>query len=132
MGKAPGPMPRWLGNVLAWVLTQLGPKVPPVMDAYSTTMSVYVSRQGLEFGRYSLDYHTLRNYLYVQRHMGPARAAKHVPEFAKRVVAEYDARGGVSARCGCGSMDAAAAANRLAMEYDAPRPVARTKKGGAA
>ena len=56
--------------------------------------------QGLEFGRYSLDYHTLRNYLYVQRHMDPERAAKHVPGFAKRVVAEYDAQGGISARCG--------------------------------
>lgn len=27
MGKAPGPMPLWLGNILAWILTLVGPKV---------------------------------------------------------------------------------------------------------
>ena len=43
----------------------------------------------------------IRNYLYVQRHMGAARAADHIPEFAKRVVAAYDADGSVSKRCIC-------------------------------
>lgn len=40
----------------------------------------------------------IRNYLYVQRHMGAARAADHIPEFAKRVVAAYDADGSLSKR----------------------------------
>ncbi len=84
MGKAPGPMPRWLGNILAWILTRIGPK-------------------GLEFGRYSLDYHYLRNYLYVQRHMGEARAGRHVPSFVKKIVEEYDGKDGtVSKRYGGG------------------------------
>lgn len=43
----------------------------------------------------------IRNYLYVQRHMGAKRAAQHIPEFAKRVVAAYDADGSVSKRCQC-------------------------------
>lgn len=92
-------------------------------------------RQGLEFGRYSLDYHTLRNYLYVQRHMGPERAARHVPGFAKQVVAEYDKQGGVQARCGWGTWWCSVDVYncrliRLAMPYDVPRPRARVKKGG--
>ena len=51
MGKGPKPLPIWLGNILAAVLLRLGPK-------------------GLEFGRYSLDYHTIRNWLYVKRTWG--------------------------------------------------------------
>lgn len=39
--SAPKAMPMWLGNILADVLTRLGPK-------------------GLDFAAYSIDYHTLR------------------------------------------------------------------------
>ncbi|MGA1601298.1 MAG: Coenzyme F420 hydrogenase/dehydrogenase, beta subunit C-terminal domain [Prochlorothrix sp.] len=67
--KPQKPLPRWLGRLLAAVLTRLGP-------------------QGLEFARYSLDYHTLRNYLYVTRHRGPAGLAQ-VPAYARSIVAEY-------------------------------------------
>lgn len=45
------------------------------------------------------DYHYIRNYLYVQRHMGARRADQHMPEFAKRLVAMYDKDGAVSKRC---------------------------------
>ena len=41
LGKAPSPAPRWLGNILAAVLTWLGSK-------------------GLEFAQYSIDYHYIR------------------------------------------------------------------------
>lgn len=41
LGKAPDPAPRWLGNALAWVLGLVGPK-------------------GLEFAKYSVDYHYIR------------------------------------------------------------------------
>ena len=41
LGKAPDPAPRWLGNLLAWVLGKVGP-------------------QGLEFAKYSIDYHYIR------------------------------------------------------------------------
>lgn len=79
LGRAPKPLPRWAGELLAKLLLRVGPK-------------------GLEFGKYSIEYHWIRNYLYVQRHMGPERAARHIPEFAKRVVAAYDADGSVSSR----------------------------------
>lgn len=79
LGKLRDPAPRWLGNVLAWMLTRLGPK-------------------GLEFGKYSIDYHYIRNYLYVQRHMGSQRASQHIPEFAKKIVAQYNRGGAVDKR----------------------------------
>lgn len=64
---------------MPWATQRLGPK-------------------GLEFGRYSIEYHILRNYLYVSRHMGPERAARHMPESAKRIVAAYDSDGAISDR----------------------------------
>lgn len=134
LGRAQGPAPRWLGNILATVLTWLGPK-------------------GLEFARYSVDYHYIRwgrgwaemaliiaaksdsvpglmggtgeqqslwldycvlipfelfclpappcrNYLHVMRHWGAERAQRHIPEYAKRIVAQYDKKGEVTARWG--------------------------------
>lgn len=39
-----------------------------------------------------------RNYIHVMRHWGPARAAQHIPEFARRIVGEYDKEGAVSKR----------------------------------
>jgi 7-hydroxymethyl chlorophyll a reductase len=79
MGQFRDPAPRWLGNLLAWLLELIGPK-------------------GLEFGKYSIDYHYIRNYLATVRNMGEARAAEHMPQFAKRIVQQYDGRGEVSAR----------------------------------
>ena len=72
------PMPIGVGRVLAWFLEKVGPR-------------------GLEFGRYSLDYHTLRNYLYVRRNFRPAHAEAHIPDTAKRIVAEYNKGGAVDA-----------------------------------
>lgn len=66
-------LPKPLGHLLAWLLTKLGP-------------------QGLEFARYSIDYHTLRNYLYVARHRGPGGLAQ-IPEYARAIVADYDQQG---------------------------------------
>ena len=74
-------MPVWLGNILARVLLALGPK-------------------GLEFGRYSVDYHFIRNWLYVNRNWAPGRVQEHVPDYARRLVAMYDSDSQVSARCG--------------------------------
>lgn len=55
-GKGPSqPVPRFIGNLIVFVLNLIGPK-------------------GLEFARYSLDYHTIRNYLYVNRTWGKQRA----------------------------------------------------------
>ncbi|WIA38743.1 hypothetical protein OEZ86_002042 [Tetradesmus obliquus] len=79
LGTFQDPAPRWLGNIIAWILNLVGPK-------------------GLEFAKYSIDYHYIRNWLYVNRHMGAARAARHTPSFAKAIVQQYDTKGEVSAR----------------------------------
>ena len=80
LGRGPEkPAPRFVGKLIAWILTKIGPR-------------------GKEFGMYSLDYHTIRNYIYVNRTWGAARAAEHVPEYAKKIIREYDVDGAVTAR----------------------------------
>ena len=81
LGRGPtSGAPRFVGNALAYVLEKVGPK-------------------GKEFGMYSLDYHTVRNFLYVKRHFGSdARANQHVPGYARRIVDEYNENGAVDAR----------------------------------
>ena len=69
-------LPKFLGQILAWILTKFGPK-------------------GLEFGKYSIDYHTIRNYLYVKRHWGK-KADRHIPGYSKAIVDEYDGDGKIS------------------------------------
>lgn len=70
------PMPKILGKLLAWILTKMGP-------------------QGLEFAKYSIDYHTIRNYLYVKRNWGK-KATQHIPNYAQAIVAEYNQQGKIS------------------------------------
>ncbi|KAF6262368.1 coenzyme F420 hydrogenase [Scenedesmus sp. NREL 46B-D3] len=79
LGTFQDPAPRWVGNIIAWILNVVGPK-------------------GLEFAKYSIDYHYIRNWLYVNRHMGASRAARHTPSFAKAIVQQYDGKGEVAAR----------------------------------
>jgi len=79
MGQFRDPAPRWVGNTIAWLLNAIGPK-------------------GLEFAKYSIDYHYARNWLYVHRHMGKERAQQHIPSFAKKIVAQYDSKGALTAR----------------------------------
>ncbi|RLM60722.1 7-hydroxymethyl chlorophyll a reductase, chloroplastic [Panicum miliaceum] len=75
LGKGPSrPAPRFVGNILAFLLNLVGPK-------------------GLEFARYSLDYHTIRNYLHVRRAWGKQRAEQHIPGYAKKIVEAYDRDG---------------------------------------
>ena len=57
-----------------------------------------VGPKGVEFAKYSIDYHYIRNFLSVQRAWGGKRASRQVPEFAKRIVAEYDDQQQVSKR----------------------------------
>lgn len=74
-GKGPSqPAPKFIGNLIAFILNLIGPK-------------------GLEFARYSLDYHTIRNYLYVNRTWGKRRADRHMPSYAKKIVAMYNQNG---------------------------------------
>ncbi|KAH7834475.1 hypothetical protein Vadar_016380 [Vaccinium darrowii] len=75
LGKGPSkPAPKFIGNLIAFLLNLIGPK-------------------GLEFARYSLDYHTIRNYLYTTRTWGKERADKHMPSYAKKLVATYNQNG---------------------------------------
>ncbi|KAK6929663.1 Coenzyme F420 hydrogenase/dehydrogenase beta subunit, C-terminal, partial [Dillenia turbinata] len=75
LGRGPSkPAPRFIGNLLAFILNLIGPK-------------------GLEFARYSLDYHTIRNYLYVNRTWGKQRADTHMPSYAKKIVNMYNKDG---------------------------------------
>ncbi|KAF6144355.1 hypothetical protein GIB67_024582 [Kingdonia uniflora] len=74
-GKGPAqPAPKFVGNLIAYILNLIGPK-------------------GLEFARYSLDYHTIRNYLYVNRTWGKQRADRHIPSYAKKIVEMYNQNG---------------------------------------
>ncbi|KAI5348255.1 hypothetical protein L3X38_001142 [Prunus dulcis] len=76
-GKGPEPAPKFVGNVIAFLLNLIGPK-------------------GLEFARYSLDYHTIRNYLYVNRIWGKQRADQHMPSYAKKIVDTYNKNGEIN------------------------------------
>ncbi|GAX72952.1 hypothetical protein CEUSTIGMA_g407.t1 [Chlamydomonas eustigma] len=80
MGKLRDPAPLPVGNLIAWLLNLVGPK-------------------GLEFAKYSIAYHYIRNYLYVMRNWGQQRAAQHIPDFALKIVKHYDnKKGEISAR----------------------------------
>ncbi|KAK4529751.1 hypothetical protein CCYA_CCYA02G0608 [Cyanidiococcus yangmingshanensis] len=62
-------LPRWIAEFLAVIIDRIGPK-------------------GLEYARFSIDSHFTRNYLYVRRRH-PEKLETHVPEYAKRIVAQY-------------------------------------------
>lgn len=63
--------PPWIGNILARLISRSLPT-------------------GLEFGRYSIDYHYLRNQLFVEDRMGPSRAERHIPKYAKAIMRRYE------------------------------------------
>jgi hypothetical protein len=136
-GRGPkAPAPRWVGELLATLLGWFGPKArrlrtrlrplslfccrprfasplarrPPPSLTPRTPDPQPPQKQGLEFAKYSIDYHFVRNYLYTVRNMGAARAATHVPPFARKIVDQYGA----------------AVAARLAMPgYKRPTPGAK-------
>lgn len=68
------PAPRPVGNLIAFLLQMVGPT-------------------GLEFGRYSLDYHTIRNYIHVYRTWGKERADQHTPSYSKKIIQMYNGNG---------------------------------------
>ena len=65
-------MPVWLGNIIADVLLSIGPK-------------------GLAFARYSIDYHTLRNFFHVLHHCrgDEERTYRKLPAPAVQIVQDY-------------------------------------------
>lgn len=62
-------LPMWAAKLMGVVIERIGPK-------------------GLEYGRFSIDSHFTRNYLYVHRNY-PEKLESHVPEFAKKIVGQY-------------------------------------------
>lgn len=65
-------MPRWLGQIMALALQRLGPT-------------------GVNFARYSIDYHVLRNFLYVLKAKGSREKAMMVlPQNARDIVEYYE------------------------------------------
>ncbi|MDB9315476.1 Coenzyme F420 hydrogenase/dehydrogenase, beta subunit C-terminal domain [Spirulina sp. CS-785/01] len=63
-------LPMWAAQLMGVVIERIGPK-------------------GLEYARFSIDSHFTRNYLYVKRNY-PEKLEDHVPEFAKRIVEQYE------------------------------------------
>jgi coenzyme F420 hydrogenase subunit beta len=62
-------LPMWLAKTIGVVINKIGPK-------------------GLEYARFSIDSHFTRNYIYTQR-QHPEKLEQHVPEYAKKIVAQY-------------------------------------------
>ena len=62
-------MPRYLGEIMATVMSSVGPK-------------------GVNFARYSIDYHVLRNYLHILDVWG-VEADRMLPKYAKAIVEHY-------------------------------------------
>ena len=79
LGHGPAPAPARVGALIARILTWLGPR-------------------GLAFGAYSVDYHALRNALYVKRFFPKARVGSHLPPHAVEIFRRYDTGGAISAR----------------------------------
>ena len=63
-------MPRLIGEVMAFIIGRVGPK-------------------GINFARYSIDYHLLRNYLHVLDAWGDKRANASLPKYATEIVEKY-------------------------------------------
>jgi coenzyme F420 hydrogenase subunit beta len=62
-------LPMWAAKLMGVVIEKIGPK-------------------GLEYARFSIDSHFTRNYLYLRRQY-PEKLEAQVPEYAKRIVAQY-------------------------------------------
>jgi len=63
-------LPMWAAKMMGVVIERIGPK-------------------GLEYARFSIDSHFTRNYIYLKRNY-PEKLEQHVPEYAKKIVAQYD------------------------------------------
>ena len=63
-------LPMWAAKLMGVVIEQIGPK-------------------GLEYARFSIDSHFTRNYINLKRNY-PDKVEQHVPEYAKKIVNQYD------------------------------------------
>jgi 3,8-divinyl protochlorophyllide a 8-vinyl-reductase (ferredoxin) len=62
-------LPMWVAKIMGVLIDKIGPK-------------------GLEYARFSIDSHFTRNYLFTKRNY-PNKLEQHVPEYAKKIVAQY-------------------------------------------
>lgn len=62
-------LPMWAAQLMCVVIGRFGPK-------------------GLEYARFSIDSHFVRNYLYIRRNY-PGKLAAQVPEYAHRIASQY-------------------------------------------
>ncbi|MBE9045733.1 Coenzyme F420 hydrogenase/dehydrogenase, beta subunit C-terminal domain [Pleurocapsales cyanobacterium LEGE 10410] len=62
-------LPMWAAKMMGVVIERIGP-------------------QGLEYARFSIDSHFTRNYIYLKRNY-PQKLEQHVPEYAKKIVGQY-------------------------------------------
>ncbi len=62
-------LPMWAAKLMGVVIEKIGPK-------------------GLEYGRFSIDSHFTRNYLYLRRNY-PDKFEQQVPDYAKKIVEQY-------------------------------------------
>ncbi|CAL8990201.1 unnamed protein product [Prunus brigantina] len=105
LGKGPEPAPKFVGNVIAFLLNLVRTlsdafknyKIICKLLFYDLVLVEQIGPKGLEFARYSLDYHTIRNYLYVNRIWGKQRrnfqSDQHMPSYAKKIVDTYNKNG---------------------------------------
>ena len=63
-------LPMWAAKMMGVVIERIGPK-------------------GLEYARFSIDSHFTRNYINLKRNY-PEKLEQHVPEYAKKIVGQYD------------------------------------------
>ena len=63
-------LPMWAAKLMGVVIEKIGPK-------------------GLEYAKFSIDSHFTRNYLFTRRNY-PEKLDAHVPEFAKKIVNQYE------------------------------------------
>jgi len=63
---------------------------PPLVGDILARLIARTLPRGMEFARYSIDYHYLRNLLFVEDRLGAERAAEHVPQYAKAIMARYE------------------------------------------
>ena len=62
-------LPMWLAELVGWIVQRGGPK-------------------GVEYGRFSMDYHSTGHRLWLRRHH-PEMVERHLPAFARRIVERY-------------------------------------------
>lgn len=63
-------LPKLVAEIMAFAMRNIGPK-------------------GVNFARYSIDYHILRNYFHIQNAWGTDRTNTAVPQYAREIVDHY-------------------------------------------